>query len=386
MPPTPTPTIAPELKTLFEELRAGIAAAAPSSKLADLQRQVDMLDIASQGRRFVDGEFTEDPLTKALDESGELKRMREVGKGKAVISLGDLNAIPMQRKTLTGTSMVGTSGVIMPERVGPIVNLAQRRLFLRDLLYRDNKTTTNQVYFVKELTFVNAANPQAGEGSLKAETTNTFTTTSLPVQTISHWLNISRQAMEDAPTLADYIRTKLLYGLRFKEEQEALAGDGTGNHLTGLITQAAAFNTGLLGTSFNKMDVLRTALEQVELADEVPAGFFVLNPTDWAKIELSKSTQGEYLVGSPGGTASAPSLWGKPVIVSTAILPNTFLAGSSESAELIDRMDAIVEVSFENQDNFVRNVATLLCEERTVLVTYRPNAFVSGSLTTSPVS
>jgi HK97 family phage major capsid protein len=274
----------------------------------------------------------------------------------------------------------------MPEQVGAVVPLAQRRLFLRDLLYKGNKTTSNTVYFVKEATFVNAASPQGGEGSLKAETTNTFTTTSLPVQTISHWLNVSRQVIDDAPVLADYIKTKLLFGLRYKEETEGLSGDGTGYHLTGLITQAAAFNTALLGSSYNKMDVLRTALEQVELADETPAGFFVLNPTDWAKIELTKSTQGEYLVGSPGGSASAPSLWGKPVIVSTAIAANTFLCGSSESAELIDRMDAVVEVSYENSDNFVRNTATLLCEERTALVTYRPNAFVTGTLTTSPVS
>jgi len=47
-------------------------------------------------------------------------------------------------------------------------------------------------------------------------------------------------------------------------------------------------------------------------------------------------------------------------------------------------MDAVVEISFENQDNFVRNTATLLCEERTALVTYRPSAFVTGSLTSSP--
>jgi HK97 family phage major capsid protein len=380
------PTLDFEMKTALAELKSSIANAAPKDMVTQLQAQVDAIDLRLNDRHFVgDLGSSEDTLSKALDESAELKRMREVGKGKAVISLGDLNQIPMQRKTLTGTSMTGTAGVIMPERVGPIVNIAQRRLFLRDLLYRGNKTTTNQVYFVKESTFVNGASPTAEVG-LKNETTSTFTTTSLPVQTIAHWLNISRQALDDAPTLADYIRTKLLYGLRFKEEQEGLAGDGTGAHLTGLLTQAANFNTGLLGTSFNKMDVLRTAMEQVELADEVPAGFFVLNPTDWAKIEMTKSTQGEYLVGSPGGTASAPALWGKPVIVSTAITANTFLAGSSEAAELIDRMDAIVEVSYENQDNFIRNVATLLCESRTVLVTYRPNAMVTGSLTTSPAS
>jgi HK97 family phage major capsid protein len=350
-----------------------------------LQSQVDSIDLKSQSGNFIGYDDNGgDLLRKALDESDELKRMREVGKGRAVIRLGNLNAIPMQRKILTSVGMTGTPGVLQPQLVGDIVPIAQRRLFLRDLLYRNNKTTTNQVYFIKEATFVNAASPQAGEGSLKAETINTYTTVSLPVQTISHWLAMSRQVMDDAPALADFIRTKLLYGLRFREESQILAGDGTGNNLTGLLTSAAAFNIGLLGTSFTKLDILRLALEQVELADEVPAGFFVLNPSDWATIELTKSTTGKYIVGSPGGTATAPALWGKPVIVSTAITPNTFLAGSSESAELIDRMDATVEASFEDRDNFVRNAVTLLCEERTVLCTYRPNAFVSGSLTSSP--
>ena len=381
----------PELKSALDALRAGIENAAPASKLNALQNQCDAIERKLASNLYADSSFgpgSEDTVTRALNESTELKRMREVGKGRAVISLGDLNQIPMQRKTLTGTSMTGTSGVIMPQQVGGIVPLAQRRLFLRDLLYRGNKTTSNTVYFVKEATFVNAASPQAGEGSSKAETTASYNTTSLPVQTISHWLNISRQAMDDAPTLADYIKSKLLFGLRFREESQILSGDGTGNNLTGLLTSAASFNNSLLSASagYSKLDILRRALEQVELADETPAGFFMLNPTDWATIELTKSTLGEYIVGAPGGSAASPALWGKPVIVSTAIAANTFLAGSSESAELIDRMDALVEVSYENQDNFVRNVATLLCEERTALVTYRPNAFVTGSLTSSPAS
>jgi HK97 family phage major capsid protein len=372
-----------EIKNVLTEIKTTVAAVADSQRRQ--QAQIDAVDLASQRRDFVGyGPAGDDLLAKALDESDELRRIREVGKGKAVIKIGDLNAIPMQRKILTGASMTGTPGVIQPQQVGGIVPLAQRRLFLRDLLYRGNRTTTNQIYFVREETFANAASPQAGEGALKAETVSTFTTTSLPVQTISHWLAMSRQVMDDAPALADFIKSKLLFGLRFREESQILSGDGLGNNLTGLLTSAAPFNTGLLGTSFTKLDVLRRALEQVELADEVPSAFFMLNPADWASIELTKSTLGEYIVGAPGGSAASPALWGKPVIVSTAIAANTFLAGSSESAELIDRMDATVEASFEDRDNFVRNAVTLLCEERTVLCTYRPNAFVSGSLTSSP--
>jgi HK97 family phage major capsid protein len=296
-----------ETKAALDSIRGTVEFFVTQQK--QLQRQVDCLDVQSQ-HKFSYDSGGEDILRKALDESDELRRIREVGKGKAVIKIGDLNAIPMQRKILTGASMTGTPGVLQPQQVGAIVPLAQRRLFLRDLLYRGNRTSSNQIYFVREATFVNAASPQQGEGSLKAETTNTFTTVSLPVQTISHWLAMSRQVLDDAPALADYIKTKLLYGLRYREESQILSGDGTGNNLTGLLTSAAPFNTSLLSPAagYTKLDILRRALEQVELADEVPAGFFMLNPADWASIELTKSTLGEYIVGAPGGSAASPAL------------------------------------------------------------------------------
>ena len=237
-----------EIKSVLAEIKTTVAAVADSQR--SQQAQIDAIDLASQRRDFAGySPVGDDLLTKALGESDELRRMVEVGKGKAVIKLGDLNQIPMQRKILTGASMTGTPGVLQPQQVGGIVPLAQRRLFLRDLLYRGNRTTTNQVYFVRENTFVNAASPQAGEGSLKAETTNTYTTTSLPVQTISHWLAMSRQVLEDAPALADFIKSKLLFGLRFREESQILSGDSTGNNLTGLLTSAAPFNTSLLSAS-----------------------------------------------------------------------------------------------------------------------------------------
>jgi HK97 family phage major capsid protein len=371
-----------ELKTALAEIKDTIVSVADQQR--KMQSQVDAIDIKTQHRLTGDPNGGEDLLLKSLTESEALKRIVEVGKGHAVIRLGDLNAIPMQRKILIGSTMTGTAGVIEPQRVGAIVPIATRRLFLRDLLYRGTKTTGNQVYFVKESTFVNGAAMQAGEGAPKGETTSTFTTVSLPVQTIAHWLNASRQVLDDMPALAAYISSRLMYGLRFKEEGQILTGDGTGNNLFGLLGQAAAFDLTLLtGTTHTPLDILRRALEQVEKSDEVPAGFFCLNPSDIANVELLKDTLGRYIVGDPGGTAEALSLWGKPVISTNSIAAGTFLAGSSESAELVDRMDATVELSYENQDNFIRNAVTILCEERTVLCTYRPNAFVTGTLTTS---
>jgi len=365
-----------ELKTVLDDIGGSVKGF--STRLDALQRQTDAIDSALAGR-IVGGGDDADPLKKAFEDSAEFTRLKEVGRGKAAIRIGDLNQIPMGRKLLTGAPMTGVSGVLPPELIGKIVPLAQRRLFMRDLLYRGGKVTGSAIYYVRENVFTNAASPQAGEGSLKAETTDTFVTVQNPVQTISHWLLASRQVMDDLPALLAYVKTKLLYGLRYREEVQILSGDSTGNNLGGLIPAATAFNSVLLGSGWQKLDVLRRALEQVELADETPAGFFVINPKDWADLQTLKDGFGRYL-----DMATGDSVWGKPVVVSTAIAQGTFLCGSSESAELFDRLDAMVELSYEDRDNFIRNQVTLLCEERTVLAIYRPGAFITGTFTSSP--
>lgn len=347
-----------------------------SGRLSDLQKQVDAIDLSTKERHV--GGSGEDLLLKAFEESAELSRLREIGKGKATVKL--------DVKTLITSAAVGsgTAGVLAPERVGGIVPVAQRKLFLRDLLDRGGRVTGNTAYYIRETAFTNNASPQV-EGLAKAESADTFDTVSRPVITLAHWVPASRQVMDDLPALLDFVRNKLLFGLRFKEDLEILSGDGTGQHLTGLITSATAFTTSLLGTGWNKADILRRALQQVQIADEVATGFFVLHPTDWADISLLKSSQGEYLVSEPGGSDMGPaSLWSVPVVVTNAIGKGTFLAGSSEAAELFTRMDATIEISTEYSDYFVKNLIAILCETREVLCIYRPGAFVYGNLSSSP--
>ena len=270
----------------------------------------------------------------------------------------------------------------MPKLVGDIVPQAQRKLFLRDLLDRGNKVSGNAAYFIQETAFTNAASPQQ-ESFAKSESADTFATVSKPVITLAHWIPSSKQIMDDLPALLAFVKNKLMFGLRYKEDLELLSGDGTGQHLTGLIPAATAFNTGLLGASYTKLDILRRALQQVEASDEIPVGFFCLHPNDWAAIELTKNTLGDYIYGDPGDPDTGPdSLWEKPVVVTTAITPNTFLAGSSQGAELFMRMDAMLEISTEYSDYFVRNLIAILCELREVLCIYRLHQFRDRELDT----
>jgi HK97 family phage major capsid protein len=77
---------------------------------------------------------------------------------------------------------------------------------------------------------------------------------------------------------------------------------------------------------------------------------------------------------------AGPQIWGKAVIPTNSIAAGTFLVGAMQmGAQVWDRQDANVQISYEDGDNFKKNMATLRAEERLALTVYRPAAFVSGS-------
>ena len=281
------------------------------------------------------------------------------------------------------TSGSGSAGsLIQPQRIGMVMPL-QQRLFLRDLLTW-GPTTSNAIEYVRELLFTNNANvvselPVAG----KPQSDITFELESAPVATIAHWIKASKQVLADAPMLQSYIDGRLMYGLKLKEEQQLLKGSGVGLNLNGIYTQATAYvNPGVTVQAETRIDRLRLAMLQVSLS-ELDADAMVLNPIDWAAIELTKTTDNAYLFASPTGQV-APTLWGRPVVATQAMDANDFLVGAfAMAAQGWDREQASVTVSTEDQDNFVKNAVSILCEERVGLTVFRPQGFVKGQLTGS---
>jgi HK97 family phage major capsid protein len=247
-------------------------------------------------------------------------------------------------------------------------------------------TSGNSFDFVKQSGRTNGASPQI-EASPKAESTYTWTAASDTVKTIAHFTNISRQALDDITWIQGAINGELTYGLKLREEAEILSGDGTGQHLNGILHQASAYDTGLNVGSDQRLDTLRHAKLQARLAGLgtfAPDGI-VLHPTDMEKIELIKTEEGGankgvYIIGDPRTGPAVKLVWGLPVVESDSISAGTFLIGSfGVAAELIDRMQAMIEISFEHNVNFTSNLATILCEERIGLAVRRPEAFITGS-------
>lgn len=291
-------------------------------------------------------------------------------RGRHIVEVKDITSLT--------TDAAGSAGsLIQNDRRGLQVEIPQRRMTVRELLAQGN-TASNTIEYDREKLFTNSAAPVA-EGALKPQSELQFEDATATVRTIAHWMRTSVQILADAPALRSIIDQRLRYGLSFVEEAQLLNGSGTGQNLLGLVTAATAYAAPGGLTAESQVDTLRLMILQAALAEYPPNGM-VMNPIDWAAIEMQKDGDGRYLIGNPQGTLS-PTLWGLPVVATQSMGVDKALVGAFNlAAQIFDRQDATVEVSTEDQDNFVKNKVTIRAEERLALAIYRPQAIVYGDL------
>ncbi len=325
-------------------------------------------EVRSWGQRFVEGEEF-----KALAGT-------EAKRGSARLSVPRAE---LETKAIT-SAMTSGGGLVAPDvRTEPVM-LPWKRVTLRDLV-APGQTNSNAVSYPRQTSRTNNAGTVAENPSAaKPQSDLNFEEVTAPVRTIAHWFKASRQMMDDAPALAATIDREARAGLADAEDKQMLLGDGTSTNLLGLMPGAAAFAKQWAVTGGgNAMDVLIQAIAQVEGQDYEVDGM-VLNIVDWLQMTATKDGQGRYLSAGPFGPANSRRLWDVPVAATNQMARGTFLVGPfKRNAQIFDRQHASVLLSTEDQDNFVKNMVTILAEERLAFAVYRPLSFITGQLTTS---
>lgn len=340
-----------ELQAQMQEVEQKLARRPGDDEDADSRK--------SFGQRFVDAEGF-----KKAQAAGEIHRR---GGGRVSMEI-DSKAI----------NTAATGAAVIADRQAGVIMTPERRLTIRDLIAPGN-TSSNLITYMKETGFTNSAAPTL-EGARKPESTLTYAQSQAQVIKLAHFMKATSEILDDWPALQSMIDQRLVYGLKLVEEAQLLKGSGVGNNLNGIYTQATAYAAPIAITTPTRIDVLRLALLQAELA-EYPSDGIVLHPSDWAAIELLKDTTGRYLIGNPQGTLS-PTLWNRPVVSTQAMTLDTFLVGAFRmGAQVFDRKQASIVVATENEDDFLNNLITILIEERLALAVYRPEAFVKGDIT-----
>ena len=216
-----------------------------------------------------------------------------------------------------------------------------------------------------------------------------FTGVQAPVRTIAHWEAAHRNVLADEPQLRSIIDNELLYGLRLHEDAQILSGAGTSEDLTGILNtsgiQTYSWSSGAsTPVKDTKADAIRRAATLSFLAYYEPTGV-ILNPNDWEDIELTKDSNGQYLMAVSIVAGAESRIWRIPVVDTPAIASGTALIGSfGQGAQLYDREEATIRVSEQHSDFFVRNAIVILAEQRLALAVKRPESFVKVTFDAAP--
>jgi HK97 family phage major capsid protein len=283
------------------------------------------------------------------------------------------------------TPIATIPGLVPPQYLpgGPTLR-PRRRLVLRDIM-TIFPLTSNTFIFLQENAPVPAVPPaaiQVNEGDTKVELSISTSAVTLTPMTIAAWVTCSRQIFDDAHWMLQWIDERLVYEVSLCEELEWINGDGSTGHVKGFLASATPYDTTRTQTGDTNLDILSHAETQLREADVYPTAF-VCHPHDAEKLRLIKTSFGSYILDPTAQEGEVSQLWGLTPLVTASIPKGRFLVGdfSASSCQTVEREIAIIQVSYEHADYFVRNLVALRAEERATLAIYKPWGFVKGAVT-----
>jgi HK97 family phage major capsid protein len=237
--------------------------------------------------------------------------------------------------------------------------------------------TGNSFSFLKQTVRTNNAAPVA-DGALKPTSVYTIEEVEDRVRVLAHLSEpVPERYFADHQNLEDFLRTEMEMGIRAELESQVVAGDGTGENLTGILE-----TSGVISQAFatDKLTSIRKALTSLQVYGMTPTAL-VLNPTDLESLDLLRvdGATGAFLLGDPAGDEAA-NIWRVPRVPSTAVPAGTALLADFTQAEVIVREDATLAAD-RSGENFTKNLVTLRVEGRFGFAVKRPNAFAVIDLT-----
>ncbi len=298
-------------------------------------------------------ETLESLLTEKKDE---LKAMKE--KSSASVQIAFKAAGTMALSTNV------TGQIPQAEREQGITRIVRRNPFILELV--NVGTIMSNVWEWVEQKNADGGAAMTAEGAAKSQADFDLVLASANVKKVTAYIKVTKEMLDDVPLMRSEIDQELTELINLKIDEQLLSGSGSGNNLTGIITNATAWAAGAFANAIpspKKWDVLRTAINQVRVNLFEPT-YIVMHPTDVTSMELSKDSTGQYVL-PPFAALDGSIVSGIRVVANTGVTIDKFLVGDFTKAGVRFKEGLTINVGYEN-DDFTKNLVTILAEARLV--------------------
>ncbi len=255
----------------------------------------------------------------------------------------------------------------------PPIFLPQRALRARDLV-TVNTTDTDTIEYTEETVSTDAA-VETPYGTAAPESTYTYVLRTALVRRIPHFVPVGKGNLADQSQLTSLINNKLVRGVEKRLDTQIVNGNGVGDNLLGVLNTAGIGT--LSGATGTLADNLHKILTIVRIANEGDPTAFGISPVDMEKFVLLKDTVGNYLHTQGPQSATPPTIWGLPAVVSTNFAAGVAVVGDWSAAELWIRSGVAVAASDSHSDYFLRGLVAMLAEMRAAFAVTQPKAFAT---------
>ncbi len=270
--------------------------------------------------------------------------------------------------TSTGWEPESTrSGVVATYPTRPVA------LGLLDLIGNPIPWSQAAYPFMRETTYSPGAVVEKAEGATFGEAELVVAEATEPIRKIPVFLPVTDEALEDSPQARAYIDARLSLMLRQRLDLQLLVGNGSAPNLSGFLDREGLQTQAK--DSDPVFDAIFKAVTKIETVGFAVADGIVMHPSDWEGIRLTRTTDGVYLLGNPG-IVGPKSLFGLPVVTTTAITENTALVGAfRDHSDLVERTGIEIKVSDSHAEFFTAGKQALRATMRAGLAVYRESAF-----------
>lgn len=203
------------------------------------------------------------------------------------------------------------------------------------------------------------------EGGLKPSMTATLEEKTINAGKVALTVKLTEETLTDLPQLVAEIQAEIINRIGLAEEAGILSGTGADGQIKGVGSDMPGFSLSTFKIEkANAYDAIVAAYTQIVSTSDMAyrPNLVLMNPIDYAQMQLVKDANGQYLRPFRVGDELIPGL---RVESSTAVKQGDLWIGDFNYLNIRDVWALTVQFGWEN-DDFTKNLVTMIGEKRLI--------------------